>query len=1093
MKGSKFYNKINIITGWVIFSIALLIYTSTMEKSGSFWDCGEFIPVASKLQIAHPPGAPFFSIVGRVFTAFAAPDSPQAAIMINFLSALSTAFVSLFCFWIITHVAKRVLMKKEEDYHLTNILAIMGAGIVGALASTFADSIWFSAVEGEVYALSIFFMTFVVWAAMKWEDDDSPNADKWLVLIAFMIGLSTGVHLLSLLALPFVGIIFFYKKFNFSWIGLLASFLLSFVLVVFVMEGVIVGIPSILTKFELLFVNSMGMGFNTGVWVGIVFILAAVLGVLYYSHKANKYYLNLATISFLVLLIGYSSYMIVPIRAAANPPINMNRPTDVFSMLSYLKREQYGERPLLSGPDYTAEMAMVSNGGDIAKINDGGTIYVKDEASGTYKNFGTKQEYVFTDDSKMFFPRLGILGDRGKTEAYRAWINPPYGIFDRETRTTITKFGPGELSKAEAYVKQLNAQNESKFGSNRYRVKDVITWGDNIRYFFEYQLGYMYMRYFMWNFSGRQNDIQGTYANSKGGWIVGIDAVDDFIGTLWGNPEWQQTDLSPIRANNYARNKFYAIPFILGIIGIVFLYTNDWKKAFAVSVLFFTTGLIFNIYGNHPPIEPRERDYVIAGSLFAYSFFIGLSVIAMYKGLKDKLDPKIAVIIAFGIAIVGPALMGLNGWDDHNRNNRTTAVDFASNYLNSCEPNAIIFTQGDNDTYPLWYAQENEGIRTDVRVVNLSLLGVDWYINQLRYKMNDADPVKLSFTPEMLRGGSRDIVQYVQNPNLDKNKYYDAKQIMNYIANDKNIIINNKNEIYNFPTKKLSFPIDKQAAQSIGLVGPNDSTSLSAINLELNKNALYKYDLLTLDIIANNINERPIYFAVSVSPSSFIGFQNYFEQEGLTYRVVPRINYSGQPTQAPVNTDVMYDNMMNDFKWGKIDTNPNVYIDENISRMCLNLVSNFVRLSGELMNKGETEKAVEVLDKCMSVLPLEKVPYNFFHSEIPGLYLQAGDKEKAKEVGESILNAAKQELDYYVLVYNKKIERLKKSNPSVLPQYQAGLFTQNRSVMEQLYLLQQVSTTFQTSDDTAFAEEVPTPLQIYNAKLKNINKKKNIN
>jgi len=1086
MKGFDFYKKTNTIVGWLVFAFALLTYTLTMEKSGSFWDCGEFIPVASKLQIAHPPGAPFFSLIGRVLTIFAKPDTAQAAIMINFLSALSTAFVSLFCFWIITSVAKKLVIKTDEDYTLPNILAVMGAGIVGALASTFADSIWFSAVEGEVYALSIFFMTFVVWAATKWEADDTPRADRWLVLIAFMIGLSTGVHLLSLLALPFVGIIVFYKKFKFSWLGLLASFVLSFGLVVFVMQGVIVGIPTLLTKFELFFVNGLGMGFNTGVFVGIVFIILVLIALLIWSDKRKKYYLNLVTLSFMVLLIGYSSYAIVPIRAVANPPINMNRPTDVFSLLSYLKREQYGERPLLSGPDYTAEMALVQNGGDIAKVTEGNTVYVKDEASGTYMDFGKKQEYEYAADSKMFFPRLGVIGDKGKTDAYRAWINPPYGIFDRENRKMLTEFGPNELQKAEQYVQQLNASNESKFGSRRYRVKDILTWGDNIRFFFEYQLGYMYMRYFMWNFSGRQNDIQGTYANSDGGWIVGIDAIDDAIGTLWGNPEWTQKNLSPNLESNYGRNKFYAIPFILGIIGIVFMVKRDWKMAIAIAVLFFSTGLIFNVYGNQPPIEPRERDYVLSGSLFAYAFFIGMSVISMYKALKDKFNPNVSVIIAFGIAFVGPFLMGFNGWDDHNRGGRSTAIDFASNYLNSCEPNAIIFTQGDNDTYPLWYAQEVEGVRTDVRVINLSLLGVDWYINQLRYKMNDADPVKITFTPEMLRAGNRDVVNYIQNPNLDKNKYYNAQQIMYFISQDDEKIEAVYNAGYYLPTKKLAFPIDREAAVEIGLMKADDSTSLNQINLDLKKNSLYKYDLLTLDIVANNINERPIYFAVSVSPSSFMGFQKYFEQHGLTYRIVPRLNPSNQPTQSPVNAERMYENLMTKFKWGMLDTNPKAYVDENIGRMTLNLVSNFVRLAEQLNKEGEHEKAIEVLDKCIQVLPANKVHYNFFHAEIPKEYLEAGQNEKAKAFAEKVLLSAQAELDYYVLVYNDKIERVREYSPGLLPQYQAGLFTQNRSVMEQLYLLQQMSAAFQQSNEMEMAEELQTVLDKYSVALKQI-------
>ncbi|MCB0510265.1 MAG: hypothetical protein KDC82_05845, partial [Bacteroidetes bacterium] len=847
---------------------------------------------------------------------------------------------------------------------------------------------------------------------------------------------------------------------------------------------VIVGIPAILAQFELFFVNSLGWGFNSGVFFGIFFILAIMVALIYFAHKSNKYYLNLALVSFFVLLIGYSSYMVVPIRALANPPINMNKPTDVFSMLSYLKREQYGSRPLLSGPDYTAEMAMVANGGDIASVKEGRTLWLKDEKSGKYVDGGKKQDYVYTKDSQMFFPRLGIVGDNSKTAAYRAWLNPPYGVYDRENRKIVTQFGPDELQIAEQYVKQLNSENQSGFGARRYKVKDILTMKDNLRFFFQYQLGYMYMRYFMWNFSGRQNDIQGTYANSDGGWIVGIDAVDDFIGTLWGNPEWRQSDLSPVRAANYANNRFYGIPFILGLIGLVFVFKNDWKKGIAIGVLFFTTGLIFNIYGNHPPIEPRERDYVIAGSLFAYSFFIGLSVLAMYRALKSKIPAQISLGLAFSLAIVGPLLMGFDGWDDHNRSGRTTAFDFASNYLESCEPNAIIFTQGDNDTYPLWYAQEVEGVRTDIRVVNLSLLGVDWYINQLRYKMNDAEPIKLSFTPDMLSGGKRDVVQYVQNPKLDPAKYYDAQQIMQFIAKDDPQFEAMYKVAYYLPSKKLSFPIDKSKAQAVNLVEANDSTSLDAINLDLTKTSLYKYDLLTLDIVANNINERPIYFAVSVSPSSFMGFDKYFEQEGLTYRIVPRYNVTGQATACPVNADEMYDNIMNKFKWGQLDVNSNAYVDENIGRMTLNLVNNFVRLGEQLVNEGEMTKAVEVMDKCLVALPVEKVPYNFFHSEIPGIYLAAGNKEKAKDLAAKIVEATKLELDYFVLVYNDKIDRVKRSNPALLDQYKAGAFTQDRDVMEQLYLLQQIAASFKKDGDAAFAEEVEKLLTEYTAKLR---------
>lgn len=1082
------FKKINNITGWIVFGIALLVYTLTMEKSGSFWDCGEFVPVAAKLEIAHPPGAPFFSVLGRVFTVFAEFGTPQPAIMINFLSALSTAFVSLFCFWTVTYYANKMLIKKEEDNTTSNIFAIMGAGIVAALVSTFADSIWFSAVEGEVYALSIFFMTFIVWASTKWERDNSQYADRWLVLIFFMIGLSTGVHLLSLLALPFLGITIFYKKFKFNPAYLLIAFVLSFGLVIFVMQGIIVGIPYILSKFELIFVNSFGASFNTGVYVGIIFLIAAVVGAIFLTHQKRAYYANLIMMCLAVLMLGYSTYITVPIRAAANPPINMNKPTDVFSMLSYLKREQYGERPLLNGPAYTAENALVANGGDIIKIIEKSPSYIPNEKTGKYDEVKGKQDYVYADEVKMFFPRLGVLGDKGKVEAYRAWINPPYAVYDRENRTIVTKFKPSELQKAEAYVQQMNAQNTSKFGTNRYRVKDILTWGDNIGFFFEYQVGYMYMRYFMWNFSGRQNDIQGKYSNSDGGWIVGIDAIDDAIGTTWGNPEWTQKDLSPYYASNFANNKFYAIPFIFGIVGFIFILLNDKKFAFVSFVLFLSTGVFFIVYGNQPPIEPRERDYVIAGSIFTYAMYIGFAVIAIYKGLK-KVNPTLGMGAAFAIVMIAPLLMGFEGWDDHDRSGRTTAVDFASNYLNSCEPNAIIFTQGDNDTYPLWYAQEIEGIRTDVRVVNLSLLGVDWYVNHLRYKMNDADPVKLTFTPEMLSGGKRDYVQYFANPKLDPNKFYDAQEIMAFVAkDDPNFAAMNQSKIpYHLPTKKFAFPIDKEKAAAIGLIdGVNDSTSLDQINFTLKKNALMKFDLIVLDIIANNINERPIYFAISVSPSSFMGLQQYFEQEGLTYRIVPRINATGQPTSSPINVDEMYDNVMNKFKFGQIDTNPDVYIDENISRMTLNLVSIYTKLADKLVQEGELTKAVEVLDRSLETLPTDRLFYNYFHADMPSLYAKAGEKEKGDKLAQDILAFCEGELQYFERVYQDKIEIVKQRNPSLLPQYQAGIFTQNREVMEKLYLLQQIQVNYQRVGDTENANLFEAKLNEYTNKLKAI-------
>jgi hypothetical protein len=1085
MEGLKFYKKSNNILGWLVFAVALLVYTLTMEKSGSFWDCGEFIAGAYKLQVVHPPGAPFFNILGRFLTLFAFGNPEYVSIMINFMSALSTAFVVLFCFWSTTAIARKIFMKEEADYTQSKIFAVLGSGLVAGLACTFLDSLWFSAGEGEVYALSMFFMTFVVWAALKWDADDSPNADRWLVLIAFMIGLSTGVHLLSMLVIPFVCLIVYFKKFKPSLMGFAAAFGISFVLIGFIMKGIIAGIPAIYSKADLFFVNSLGMGFNTGVIFASVVMIAALAGLHFYAVKKQNVLMQNVLFGLTTLLIGYSTFLMVPIRSEANPPINMNRPTDPFSMLSYLNREQYGERPIVFGPAYNVDQY------DIKREPNGQVVKVglrNRWAKGTdkYDNIGEKFDYTFENSDMMFFPRLGVWNDPSKLEAYRAWLNPDHNVWDRENKRVVTKFPGGKADAAEQYAAQLNAQNDSRFGSQRYTVKDDLTWGHNIRFFLQFQVGYMYMRYLMWNFSGRQNDIQGRYDNSEGGWITGINFIDNNL-TLWGNPSWPMDNLSPIRKANKALNKFYGLPFILGIIGMIFLFRVNWQMGLAVFVMFLTTGLFFIVYGNQPPIEPRERDYALVGSFFTYAIWVGFAVYAIFDKLKNLINHNAAAISATAMCLVAPVLMGAEGWDDHNRSGRTTTVDFARNYLESCLPNAIIFTQGDNDTYPLWYAQEVEGIRKDVRVVNLSLLGVDWYINQLRYKMNDAAPVKLTFTPDMIRGSNRDYVRYMQNPKLDQNRYYDAQSIMQFVAKDDPVVKQQIDDPYYLPTRRLSFPVSAETRRSTNMVHPDkDSMAVEALEVELNKANLMKNDLLTVDIIANNINERPIYFAVSVSPSAYMGFQKYFVQEGFTYRIVPLVNTTGSPQQSPARSDIMFDNIMNKFRWGKIGENPNIYLDENILRMTLNLISNFSKLSAQLVEEGECEKAVALIDKCFKELPVDRVPYNYFHSDFPKVLIACGQTERAKEMALDMLKTGKGELDYYVHVYQDKVRWAKKRNPAYLEELARGTFAQKRDVAEYLYIFQQLGITFKATD-AQFAKQFEDALQEYSEKLRNTN------
>lgn len=1085
MKGINSYKKINDIVGWSVFAIALLVYTLTMEKSASFWDCGEFIAGAYKLQVVHPPGAPFFNVIGRFFTLFAFGNLEMVPVMINFLSSLSTAFVSLFCFWSTTAVARKFMLKEESDYETTNIFAIMGAGVVAGLASTFSDSLWFSAGEGEVYALSMFFMTFVVWAALKWDADDSPGADRWLILIAFAIGVSTGVHLLSLLVIPFVSLIVYFKRFRQTPIGFVLAFGVSFIFVGFVMKGVIAGIPSIFSKADLFFVNSLGMSFNTGVVLASIVMIAALAALHFYAIKKENPLLQNIFFGLTVLLVGYTMFLLVPIRSNANTPINMNRPTDPFAMLSYLNREQYGERPLLRGPAYNVDQYDIKRDerGQVVKVGLR-TKYGRGEDK--YDDLGEKYDYTFENEHMMFFPRLGVWNDPAKLEPYRVWLNPDHQIYDRENKKYISTFPAGQAKAAEQYASQMNAENTTRFGQQRYTVKDKLSWGDNIRYFLQFQVGYMYMRYFMWNFSGRQNDIQGRYDNSEGGWITGINFIDNNT-TMWGNPSWSQSNLSPIRKNNKARNVFYGLPFLLGLIGIFYLYKAHWQMGLALTVMFLTTGLFFIVFANQPPIEPRERDYALVGSFFTYSMFIGLALLAIFNTLKNKVGKNPALIGALVITIIAPILMGAGGWDDHNRSGRSTTIDFATNYLESCAPNAIIFTQGDNDTYPLWYAQEVEGVRTDVRIVNLSLLGVDWYINQLRYKMNDADPIKLTFTPDQIRASNRDYVRYVNNPKLDQSKYYNAKSIMEFIAKDDPQIKQQIDDSYYLPTRKLSFPVSKQAISEMDMVEKSMLDKVvEAMQLDINKGGLMKNDLLTIDIIANNINERPIYFAVSVSPSAYLGFQKYFVQEGLTYRVVPVENKTGSPNQSPVRTEMMYDNMMNKFGWGMIGENPNIYLDENILRMTLNLVSNFSKLASQLAEEGDCARAVEVIEKCLASLPPDRVHYNFFHADLPKILLQCGEEERAKQIALDMLEVGKGELDYYVHVFEDKVQWAKKRNPDYLKELASGAFAQKRDVTEHMYIMQQMIQTFK-SKDADFVEVFEENLESYRDKLSNVN------
>jgi hypothetical protein len=1117
----KQYKLINNILGWVSFVFAAVVYTLTMESSGSFWDCGEFVSGCFKLQVVHPPGAPFFLMLGRLFTLFSGADPlhggnpSHVAETVNFMSALATAGAVMFTFWTVTALARKVVMKGGE-YTSGQIATVMGAGLIAAASCTFLDSLWFSAVEGEVYALSQFFMSLIFWIIMKWEADDSKHADHWLVVIAYMTGLSIGVHLLSLLALPAISMVYYYKRFKTTLVGWISAAVIGFLILGLYMKFIISFTQSYLSGMDLLFVNSLGMGFNSGLVFGVLLLVAVVASALWYTHTgterdfkialgisafyvligfvisdswtarfvrllfpvflyvANRYgyearrLLNIGILSIAFSYIGYMSYFMVPIRSIANPPINMNRPIDPFSLKGYVDREQYGDRPLLFGPDYTVTSY------DIVDYVKTGERWRKDPVKKQYVFDGYKQDYKFRDDVQMFFPRLGFWQEEGKKAGFRAWLSPEYNVVNRETKEVVKTFPPSGYKQASEYAAGL-----SKKSGGDFYVKDNITFADNITFFLKYQIGYMYFRYFMWNFAGKQDDIQGTYANDNGRWISGIPFVDNSHKFFTPDGPQDEKILPKSALENKGRNKFYMIPFIIGIIGLIFTLFRDERTFWIILVLFGTTGLLQIVYQNEPPIEPRERDYAIACSFITFTMWMGFGVVGIIDFLRTRLRlPEMpAALGATVLCASAPFLMGSQGWDDHTRHNRFTARDFAIDYLESCAPNAILFTQGDNDTYPLWYAQEVEGVRPDIRIINLSLLGVDWYIDQLNYKINDAPPLKLTFKPEQYNGSNRDVVRYKSDPRIPAGQPVELKKVMQFIASenqrDKVMYQNGESENY-LPTKNFVVEIDTNKAKAMNMLAPEDyGQMVPYLNWTIDNNALLKNDLLTLDIVANNIMERPIYFAVSVAPEAYLGLEKYFQLEGLSYHVVPKINPSNSPYSAPPRVDVMYENMMKKFKFGGITENPKVNLDENILRMTVNIRGNFGRLAEALLVKGEKEKAAEVIDYSLKSMPSDRVPHSVFDYNYPEIYYAAGQKEKGRKLLTEMLDKANDELRYYKAVYQQDLSEARDGGDmAYYAQLQQGQFMERREVREQLYILQELAMATKKYEDADFTAKV---------------------
>ena len=992
------FKKLNNILGWIVFLIASFVYLSTIEKTVSFWDCGEYIATAYKLEVGHPPGAPLFQLFGRIFTLFATPGTSEVAVAINILSALCSSFSILFLFWTITAFGRKLFFK-DNNYEVERIYTVLGSGIVGALAYTFSDSFWFSAVEGEVYAMSSLFTAVTFWCIMKWEQEaDQPHASRWLVLIAYLIGLSIGVHLLSLLAIPAMGMIYYSKKYEYTKLGAIKAFLISTFILGLVQGVIIPGVVSLISDFELFFTNSIGLPFNSGTIIYFLAIIGGITFGLSYTRKHNKAIWNTAILGFMMLLIGYSSFAILVIRSNANPPIDENNPEDAVGLLSYLKREQYGSWPIVYGQHFNAKL-------DSRKpYLDGNPIYEKDEKKGKYVVIDKRKNTVpnYSKKDKMFFPRI--------------WSNT-------------------QARHASGYVMWAGLKN-----------KDVKpTFANNMTYFFKYQIGWSYLRYFMWNFAGRQNDFMNMDGNSlNGNWESGIGFIDN---ARLGTPS-SEIDMPDYLKRNKGKNHYYFLPLILGLIGMLFHFKHSNQDALAVLLFFLVTGVFIIIYLNIAPFQPRERDYAFVGSFYAFSIWIGIGVLSIHDFLSKRMNSTTSAGLATLISLIIPTLMAAENWDDHDRGGRYTAIEVAKNYLNSCDKNAILFTNGDNDTFPLWYAQEVEGIRTDIKVVNLSLFNTDWYIDQMKRASYDAAPIPSSLEHDDYRTGTRDYTPI----NERFKDYVEVKDVVNFInSKSAKAKINTSAGLRNYcPTKKLKLTVNKETAKTF-VPEEYHSKIVNEIQFKLKGNGLYKNKLMVLDILANFNWERPIYFAITVGRDNFMGLEKYFQLEGLAYRLVPYVAKSPDGQTGIVNTDKMYERLVNNFKWGGLN-NPDLYFDETNTRMVMNFRNNYSRLAEALLQKGDTLKAIQTLDKCMTEFPRDVVNFSYFALPIIDVYFKAGEEEKGKQILALMID------DYLTEIkYLKEFDRGSglKQNISITGQVLGSL-----SRILQIYKLEDLSFTY---------------------------------
>ena len=1060
----KQYKTVNNLVGWITFLIAATVYCMTIEPTASFWDCPEFITTAYKLEVGHPPGAPFFMLTANLFTQFVS-DPALVAKMVNYMSALMSGACILFLFWSITHLVRKLVITDETNITRGQLITVMGSGLVGALAYTFSDTFWFSAVEGEVYAYSSMFTAIVFWLILKWEDvADQPHSDRWIILIAYLTGLSIGVHLLNLLCLPAIVLVYYYKKVpGANAKGSLLALAGSMVLVAAVLYGIVPGVVKVGGWFELLFVNSLGMPFNTGVIVYVALLAAAIiwgiyesyneksrtrmnlsflltiamLGIPFYGHGASAVIIgilvlgvlaaylfasklnekirmsartmNTALLCTMMIMVGYSSYALIVIRSVANTPMDQNSPEDIFTLGEYLGREQYGTRPLFYGPAYSSKVALdVEDGYCVPRQKSTDTKYVRKEKTSpdekdSYVELPGRVEYEYAQN--MLFPRMY---SSAHTAYYKSWQD-------------ITGYDVPYDQCGEMLMVNMPTQ-----------------W-DNIKFFFSYQLNFMYWRYFMWNFAGRQNDIQSSGEIEHGNWITGIPFIDNL---LYGDQNMLPQELK----DNKGHNVFYCLPLILGIIG---LFWQAWRgqkgiqQFWVVFFLFFMTGIAIVLYLNQTPGQPRERDYAYAGSFYAFAIWIGMGVAGIVHLLRNYMKEVPAAALTSAVCLLVPIQMASQTWDDHDRSGRYVARDFGQNYLMSLQEsgNPIIYTNGDNDTFPLWYNQETEGFRTDARTCNLSYLQTDWYIDQMKRPAYDSPALPISWDRTEYMEGQNEYVPIRPDFKKQIDKAYKAaeEEVLNgknpeALNNIRAQFGDNPYELKNIlkywvrtkdgqaviPTDSIVVKIDKEAVRRSGMMIPEalgdsipDYMHISLKDEKGNpKRALYKSELMMLEMLANANWERPIYMAITVGTDNQLNMREHFIQEGLTYRFTP---FDTEALGATIDSEKMYDNLMNKFKFGGIDK-PGIYIDENAMRMCYTHRRTFAQLITQLMKEGKKAKALAALEYAEKMIPAFNVPYDVQNGalEMAEAYYQLGNNTKADQIIDELANKSVEYLTWYL-------------------------------------------------------------------------------